>query len=66
MFTLDAQCSRCAHRQTPQHIPETPCTNRAEIIGTLSDLVGRLNAEPLVDGPGDGMLIVACSDFKVA
>lgn len=66
MWTIDAQCSRCVHRQTPQHIPEVACANRAEIINDLSALVGRLNVAPLVDGPGDGLLIVSCSDFAVA
>lgn len=66
MWTIDAQCSRCKHRKTPQHIPETECLDRAEIIGRLQALAGTLNAEPYIDGPGDGILIVACKDFVVA
>lgn len=66
MWTIDAPCSRCAHRQSATHTPETPCTDRAEIITRLQELTGTLNAAPFVDGPGDGILIVACKDFAAA
>lgn len=66
MWTIDAQCSRCTHRTTPQHTPATPCGDRAVLVAGLQALTNELNAPPLADGPGDGILIVACKDFAVA
>lgn len=67
MWTTDMQCSRCKHRKSAQNPnPATPCTDRAEIITALQPLTGILNAPPHSDGPGDGILIVACKDFAVA
>lgn len=59
MWTIDAQCSRCGKKEA--------CKDRPEIIKALSPLTNRLNTEPeFVDGPGDGILIVACKDFAGA
>lgn len=66
MWTIDAPCSRCTHRKTPQHTPATECLDRAALITSLQTLTGELNASPFVDGPGDGIIIVACKDFAVA
>jgi hypothetical protein len=66
MWTIDAQCSRCTHRTTPQHAPATPCGDRAVLVTALQNLTSELNALPLVDGPGDGILIISCKDFAVA
>lgn len=66
MWTIDAQCSRCTHRTTPQHTPDVPCLDRAEIVRSLQALTTTINAEPFESSPGDGILIIACKDFAVA
>ena len=67
MWTIDLACSRCKHRQSAQNpTPATPCTDRAEIVTSLQVLTNTLNAAPHSDGPGDGILIVACKDLAVA
>jgi len=58
MWTIDAPCARCSKKPS--------CKDRPEIIKTLSPLSNKLNTEePFTDGPGDGILIVACKDLAV-
>lgn len=54
MFTVDMnRCPACPDKDT--------CQDRKEIVTTLSALAMKLNTDPAhVDGPGDGIIIVAC------
>ena len=54
MWTVDAnRCPSCPEKET--------CADRKKIITTLSGLSHELNTDPThVDGPGDGIIIVAC------
>ena len=57
-WTIDARCSKCGKK------PE--CEDRKKLIGTLSPLTNELNtSEQYTEGPGDGILIIACNDFVV-
>jgi len=58
MWTIDARCSQCAHK--------SECKDRPEIIRTLTALQGQLNTDDaFTEGPGDGIMIVACKDFAI-
>ena len=58
MWTIDTRCSQCKLKET--------CADRKKIVQTLSPLANQLNTETeFVDGPGDGILVVACRDFAV-
>lgn len=54
MWTVDAnKCPSCPDKEQ--------CKDRKLIIQTLSELSHKLNRDPAhVDGPGDGIIIVAC------
>jgi len=59
MWTVDARCPSCSKKET--------CADRKELISTLSPLTNKLNTVPeFVDGPGDGVLVVACKEFTIA
>lgn len=59
MWTVDARCPSCSKKDK--------CADRKALISTLSPLTNQLNTQPeFVDGPGDGVLVVACKDFTVA
>jgi len=59
MWTIDTRCPSCSKKAS--------CADRKELISTLSPLATRLNTEPeFVDGPGDGILVIACKDFSIA
>lgn len=57
MWTVDMnRCPACGDKDE--------CKDRKKIVQTLSALVMELNTAPEhVDGPGDGIIIVACQ-FK--
>lgn len=58
-WTIDARCSRC--------VKKDGCEDRKELIADLSPLANKLNTETrFTASPGDGVLIVSCSDFAVA
>lgn len=58
MWSGDARCSQCAKKKD--------CKDRLKIMQTLSPLINELNTLPeYVDGPGDGILIIACHDFVI-
>ena len=58
MWTVDARCSQCKHKET--------CADRKKILTTLSPLANELNTDvTYVDGPGDGVLVVACREFAI-
>jgi hypothetical protein len=58
MWSGDAPCSRCEKKKE--------CRDKVKILQTLSPLINELNTLPEhVDGPGDGLLVVACQDFTV-
>jgi len=58
-WTIDARCSNCCKK--------TDCLDRPKLIGTLSSLTNELNtSEQYTNGPGDGILIIACTDFAIA
>ncbi len=62
-WNIDAQCSRCLHRNSKNE----PCHDRLEIVKAQTALINRLNLEePFAEGPGNGRIIVACDDFRVA
>lgn len=54
MWTVDMnRCPACPEKET--------CADRKKIVQTLSALAMDLNTNPVyVDGPGDGIIIVAC------
>lgn len=54
MWTPDmARCPACPDKEA--------CKDRKKILTTLSALTNELNTAPEhVDGPGDGIIIVAC------
>jgi len=57
MWTIDCRCSLCVHKD--------PCPDRPDIIKGLTDVVVRLNTAPEhLSGPGDGILIASCHDFR--
>lgn len=56
MYTVDLNCSRCVNKKE--------CKDRIVLITELSATANKLNTEEYLDGPGDGRLVVACSDFK--
>ena len=59
MWTIDSRCSQCCKKET--------CPDRPEILATLSPLSNKLNTEePHISGPGDGILIMHCTDFATA
>ena len=55
MFTVDMnRCPACSLKEQ--------CIDRKKIVQTLSTLTHELNTDSAhVDGPGDGIIIVACS-----
>jgi len=58
MWTIDARCAQCKHKDK--------CADRKKIMQTLSPLANELNTEEqFVDGPGDGILVVACREFAI-
>ena len=53
---VDTRCPQCTNKEA--------CPDRPELYKALSPLTGKLNTEePFISGPGDGTLIIACSDF---
>lgn len=54
MWTVDMnRCPACPDKDG--------CADRKKIVQTLSALVLEMNTDPThVDGPGDGIIIVAC------
>lgn len=59
MWTIDTRCPSCSKKEL--------CADRKELIGTLSPLTNQLNTKAeFVDGPGDGILVIACKDFSIA
>ena len=59
MWTIDARCSQCGNKAA--------CKDRPAILGDLSPLTNILNTvQEHLDSPGDGILIVACNDFRIA
>jgi hypothetical protein len=54
MWTVDmSRCPACPDKES--------CADRKEILTTLSGTSHKLNTDPAyVDGPGDGIIIVAC------
>ena len=54
MWTIDMnRCPACPAKET--------CADRKKILQTLSPVATELNTDPAhVDGPGDGIIIVAC------
>lgn len=54
MWTVDMnRCMACVVKET--------CADRKRIVQTLSKETMDLNTDPqFVDGPGDGLIIVAC------
>lgn len=54
MWTPDmSRCPGCGDKDN--------CKDRKKIAQVLSSLANELNADENIDGPGDGILIVACS-----
>jgi len=56
MWTVDAnRCPACAKKEE--------CADRKKLITTLPTLSHELNTDPAhVDGPGDGVIILACRE----
>lgn len=53
MWTPDmSRCPGCGDKNN--------CTDRKKIAQTLSTLTNDLNSDAEFDGPGDGIIIVAC------
>ena len=57
MWQADTRCSTCIEKEK--------CADRKEIYSVLSPLINKLNTEPVfVNGPGDGILIISCADYR--
>lgn len=56
MWTIDMnRCPGCPHKEQ--------CADRLKILQTLSATAMELNTNPVhLDGPGDGVIIVACQE----
>jgi len=56
MWTIDMnRCPGCPHKEK--------CADRLKILQTLSAASMELNTNPAhLDGPGDGVIIVACQE----
>lgn len=58
MWTIDMnRCPACPEKDK--------CADRKKILQTLSPVTNELNTDPAhVDGPGDGVIIVACQQGR--
>lgn len=59
MWTADmSRCPACPDKEI--------CSDRLKIIQALQAMTNALNTDPAhVDGPGDGIIIVACHQHRV-
>lgn len=58
MWTVDSRCSQCGEK--------ADCKDRKAIVSSLVALSNTLNTTPEnAEGPGDGILIMSCNDFKI-